>query len=127
MSDAIPVERPEDDLVIPIVEERPVVSKEEVTTGLVRVSTHTEQRVVHVDDTIRKTVVDVQRVPINQFVEVEPQSREEDGVLVVPVVEEVVVKRMFLKEELRITRTSTLEPVERDVTLRVMHADVQRS
>ena len=66
MSDAVPVERHEDDLVIPIVEERPVV-------------------------------------------------------------EEVLVKRMFLKEELRITRTSTLEPAERDVTLRVMHADVQRS
>ena len=127
MSDAVPVERHEGDLVIPIVEERPVVSKEEVTTGLVRVSTHTEQQVVHVDDTIRKTVVDVQRVTINEFVEVEPQSREEDGVLIVPVVEEVLVKRMFLKEELRITRTSTLEPVERDVTLRVMHADVQRS
>ena len=121
------VERPDDDFVIPIMEEQAVVTKEEVTTGLVRVSTHTEQRVIHVDDTIRKTVVDVQRVPINQFVEVEPQSREEDGVLVVPVVEEVLVKRMFLKEELRITRTSTLEPVERDVTVRVMHADVQRS
>ena len=121
------VERPDDNLVIPIMEEQAVLIKEEVTTGLVRVSTHTEQRVVHVDDTVRKTIVDVQRVPINQFVEVEPQSREEDGVLVVPVVEEVLVKRMFLKEELRITRTSTLEPVERDVTLRVMHADVQRS
>ena len=121
------IDQPGDEVLIPIVEERPVVSKEEVTTGLVRVSTRTEQRVVHVDDTIRKTVVDIQRLPINQFVEVEPQSREEDGVLIIPVVEEVLVKRMFLKEELRITRTSTLEPVERDVTLRVMHADVQRS
>ena len=121
------VEQPRDGLVIPIVEERAVVRKEEVVTGQVHISTRTEQRVVHVDDTIRKTVVDVQHVPINQFVEVEPQAREEDGVLIVPVIEEVLVKRMFLKEELRITRTSTLEPVERDVTLRVMHADVQRS
>ncbi len=121
------VDRPEDDLVIPIVEERAVVSKQEVTTGQVRVSTRTEQRVVHVDDTIRKTVVDIQHVPINQFVEAEPQSREEGDVLIIPVVEEVLVKRLLLKEELRITRTSTLEPVERDVTLRVMHADVHRS
>ena len=66
------VERPDDNLVIPIMEEQAVVTKEEVTTGLVRVSTKTEQRVIHVDDTIRKTIVDVQRVPINQFVEVEP-------------------------------------------------------
>ncbi len=116
-----------EDLVIPIVEERAVVSKEEVVTGQIHVSTRTEERVVHVDDTIRRTEVAVERVLLNQFVEVEPQPREEGGVLIVPVVEEVLVKRLLLKEELRITRTSTLEPIERDVTLRVMHADVQRS
>ncbi len=121
------VERPEDDLVIPIVEERPVVNKQEVTTGQVRVSTHTEQRVVHVDDALRKTIIDVQHVPINAYVELEPQTREEGDVLIIPVVEEVLVKRLLLKEELRITRTSTLETFEGDVTLRVMHADVQRS
>ena len=108
-------------------EERPVVSKEEVATGQVHVSTRVEERLVRIDDTIRKTEVGVERVSINQYVEVEPQPREEGGVLIVPVVEEVLVKRLLLKEELRITRTSTLEPVERDVTLRVMHADVQRS
>ena len=123
----IPTEQRDGDLVIPIVEERPVVSKEEVATGQVHVSTRTEERVVHVAETIRKTEVEVERVPINQFIEIEPRPREEDGVLIVPVVEEVLVKRLFLREELRVTRTSTLEPIERDVTLRVMHADVQRS
>ena len=122
-----PVEQPDEDLVIPLMAERPVVSKEEVATGQVHVSTRVEERLVRIDDTIRKTEVGVERVAINQYVEVEPQPREEGGVLIVPVVEEVLVKRLLLKEELRITRTSTLEPVERDVTLRVMHADVQRS
>ena len=116
-----------DDLVIPLAEERAVVSKDNVATGRVHVSTKLEQRVVHVDYTVRKTFVDVQHVPFNTFVDVEPQTREEDGVLIIPVVEEVLVKRLLLKEELRITRTSALEPVERDVTLRVMHADVKRS
>ena len=119
--------RPEDDLLIPLAEERPVVSKVEVQTGQVHVSTRVEERVVHVEDTARKTRVDVQHVPMNVFIDVEPQSREEDGVLIIPIVEEVLVKRLLLKEELRITRTSTVEPVERDVTLRVMHANVQRS
>ena len=116
-----------DDLVIPLAEERAVLSKDNVATGRVHVSTKVEQRVVHVDDTVRRTSVSVQHVPFNTFVDVEPQTREEDGVLIIPIVEEVLVKRLLLKEELRITRTSALEPVERDVTLRVMHADVQRS
>ena len=116
-----------DDLVIPLAEERAVLSKDKVATGRVHVSTKVEQRVVHVDDTVRKTSVSVQHVSFNTFVDVEPQTREEDGVLIIPIVEEVLVKRLLLKEELRITRTSALEPVERDVTLRVMHADVERS
>ena len=122
-----PLEQPQDEPAISLAEERLVVTKSEVETGRVRVSTRAEERIVHVDDTVRTTVVDVERIPIGHFVDAEPQSREEDGVLIIPVVEEVYVKRLLLKEELRITRTSTLTPVERDVTLRVMHADVQRS
>ena len=120
------VEQPQDDLVIPLAEEHLIVAKQEVETGYVHVSTRTEERLVHVDETVRKTTINVQRIAIEQFVDVEPQSREDDGVLIIPVVEEVLVKRLFLREELRITRTSTLKPVEQDVTLRVMHADVQR-
>ena len=116
-----------DKLVIPLVEERAVVSKEAVETGSVQVSTRTEERVFQVNETVRRETVDVRRVSVDQFVDVEPQRREEGGVLIIPVVEEVLVKRLLLKEELHITRTSTLEPIDRDVTLRVMHADVQRS
>ena len=114
-------DQPQDDVMIPLAEERLVVSKKEVETGRIHVSTRTQEQVVHVDDTVRTTSVDVQRIAIGQYVEVEPQAREEDGVLIVPVVEEVYVKRLLLKEELRITRTSTLAHVER-----VMHADVER-
>ena len=47
--------------------------------------------------------------------------------LTVPVVEDVIVKRLLLEEELHSSRTFTLKPAQSDATLRVTHADVQRS
>ena len=103
------------------------VSKIEAETGRVRVSTHVEERLEHVSETLRRRNVEVERVPIDRFVDQEPAVREEDGVLIFPVVEEVLVKRLLLKEELRVNRTSMLDAVERDVTLRTLRVDVERS
>jgi stress response protein YsnF len=49
-------------------------------------------------------------------------------VLVIPVLEEVLVveKRLVLREELRIRRTSASEAVEVPVTLRRQHAEIDR-
>jgi cysteine sulfinate desulfinase/cysteine desulfurase-like protein len=48
--------------------------------------------------------LDVQRVPIGQFVDRAPAPRQEGDVLIVPCIEEVVVveKRLRVREELRI-------------------------
>ena len=54
--------------------------------------------------------------------------REEDGVLIVPVVEEqlVVTTRLILKEEIRITRRSRTEAVREPVRLRSEQVDIER-
>ena len=54
--------------------------------------------------------------------------RTEDGVVIVPVMEEVLVveKRLVLKEELHIRRQVTQENVEVPVTLRKQRAVVER-
>jgi stress response protein YsnF len=54
--------------------------------------------------------------------------REEDGVLIVPVLEErlVVTTELVLKEEIRITRKSRTETVREPVRLRSERAEVER-
>ena len=54
--------------------------------------------------------------------------REEDGVLIVPVLEErlVVTTELVLKEEIRITKRSRTELVREPVTLRSERAEVER-
>ena len=115
--------------VIPLVEETLTVGKRVVESGKVEVRTSVEEFVETITTALKRGSVVVDRVPINQPVEAEPQPRWEGEVLIVPVVEEevVVTKRLVLKEELRIRSEVTTENVERPVTLRRTVATVTRS
>ena len=67
-------------------------------------------------------------MPLGVPVEAPPPVREEDGVLIVPVLEErlVVTTELVLKEEIRITRRSRTETVREPVPLRAERAEVER-
>jgi uncharacterized protein (TIGR02271 family) len=118
-------ERPER---LELVEERLEVGKREVERGRVVVRTRIEERDELAEVALRQEDVIVERVPVGHPVEVAPAVREEDGVLIVPVLEEqlVVTTRLVLKEEVRITRKSRTEIVRRPVTLRSERAEVER-
>jgi uncharacterized protein (TIGR02271 family) len=113
---------------IPLVEEEVRVGKREVTTGRVRVRTETETLSELARATLDEDRVEVSRVVIGREVESVPEVRTENGVLIVPVLEEVLVvqKRLVLKEELHIRRTVASEDVEVPITLRKQRAFVER-
>ncbi|CAN5389378.1 hypothetical protein BH11ARM2_BH11ARM2_23870 [soil metagenome] len=116
----------EEVLRLELAEERPVVSKKEVETGLVRVSLNTETREEAVRTVLRETRVEIERVPIGRFVESVPPMREEEGVLIVPVMEEVVVTRLRLVEEVRIRRVEHERDHAETVTLRRETATLEK-
>ena len=105
-----------------------VVTKRTVTGATVRVSTVTREVEQAVDERLDHEVVDVERVPIGRIVEAVPEIREEDGVTIVPVVEEVVVieRRLVLKEEVRITRRRVQSRHVETASLRMQEAVVTR-
>ena len=119
----------DDSLLVPLAAEVAVVSKEEVATSKVRVSTHVEERTELIRAALQHQDVTIERVEIGDVVQVTPEVRMDGDVLVVPIVEEILVveKRLVLKEELRIHRITTVETVEREVVLRSERADVQRT
>lgn len=114
--------------VIPVVEERLVVGRNTVETGRVRVSLSTETVEQVVRETLRGRRAEVERVPLDQEVREAPRTREEDGQIIIPVVEEVLVieKRLVLKEEIRLRFVETEEVVEQPVERRVQHATIER-
>ena len=113
---------------IELAEERLDVAKREVERDRVVVRTRVSEREETAEVDLRHEDVDVERVPVGRVVDSPPATREEDGVLIVPVLEEelVVTTRLVLKEELRISRRSRTETVRRTVRLRTEHADVTR-
>lgn len=117
--------------IIPVVEETARIEKRSVETGRVRVSTHTEALDQVLRETLRSDHVGVTRVPVGRTLaegEVPPAVRSEGGVTIIPVLEEILVveKRLVLKEEVHIRRTTAGEDVEVPVTLRKQHAVVER-
>jgi stress response protein YsnF len=128
----MPEKAPLGETVIPLAEERAAVSKREVETGRVRVALTTATDTVVVRETLRGRRIEVERVPVNRTLpegEPAPQSREEGDTLVVPVVEEVavVVKRLFLREEVLLRFVATEAPFEEEVTVRRQRATVDRT
>ena len=92
------------------------------------VRTRVEERDEVAEIELRQEDVTVERVARGVPVESVPETREEDGVLIIPVLEEqlVVSTRLILKEEIRITRRSRTELVREPVRLRAEQADIER-
>ena len=104
------------------------VTKRTVQGATVYVSTVTREIEQAVDERLDHEVVEVERVPVGRVVEAIPEIREEDGVTIVPVVEEVIVveRRLVLKEEVRITRRRVQSRHVETASLRRQEAVVAR-
>lgn len=114
--------------VIPLVEEVLHLSKRTVETGRVRVSLTTETVEETLRETLRSRRTEIERVPVGREVSEVPATRQEGDVMIVPVVEEelVVVRRLVLKEEIRLRLIDSEDTVETPAQRRVQRATVER-
>ena len=116
-------------LVVPIIEEYAVVHREMVESGKVLLSKTVQEHEEAINLTLQHEEVQVERVPLNQFVadgSPAPAVRYEGDTLVVPVVREVMVKRLLLVEELRVTKHQVQTQETQRVTLRQEQIQVDR-
>ncbi len=113
---------------LPLHEERLLVSKR-LRKTLVRATRTTTERTVAVDEDLAVEQVVVTRVPIGRVVEAIPPIREENGMTIVPVVEEklVVVRRLVLTEEVRFERVRATERHAETVVLRRQEVTVTKT
>lgn len=114
------------ELKIPLAEERLVLGKEVAETGRVRISSRVEEEEVPVEETLVREKVRVERVAVDEVQAEPPRIREEGDRLVVPVFEEVLVKRFHVTEELHVSREQTEEPFSGSVPLRRTKVEVER-
>jgi len=104
------------------------VDKVQVQGDRVVVRTRIEERQEAVEIPLRREELVVEHVPIGAVIEHPPPVREENGVLIIPIVEEqpVVTTRLVLKEEVRITRKQHVEAIREPVRLRMERAEITR-
>lgn len=113
---------------IPVVQEDAFVSKRVVDTEHVHIQTSVDEAPVTVRDTVSRQHIEIKRVMIEREVASAPAIREEDGVTIIPVLEErlVVERRLFLVEEIHVVRANRIEAVELPTTLRRTRVDIDR-
>ena len=112
--------------IMPLAAEALDVSRRTVVTGRVVVSTRNTIRDVPFETDLSREHVEVERVSVGRFVDEAPPVRTEGDDVIVPVLEEVVVTRLFLKEEVRLHRTRTTRRHREVAQLRVQEAEIVR-
>jgi uncharacterized protein (TIGR02271 family) len=114
---------------IPLIAEEAYLTKSDVVTDHLRVVTTIDERQVLIEDVVERGDLHVERVPVDRSVTTAPDPRQEGDTLIVSIVEErlVVEKRLFVIEELRITRTVKTQRVSIPETVRTMRATVEHA
>jgi stress response protein YsnF len=117
-----------DHKVVPLVEERAVVLKRKKVTGAVRVRTVVREDEDVIDEPVHNEEIEVERVPVDRWVETPVPVRREGDTTIISLHEEVVVveKRLRVVEEIRLTKRQTTRHTAKRVTLRREEALVER-
>lgn len=103
------------------------VTRKTRDVGVVSVSITTDVGDHAIDEVLTSTAVRVSRIPVGRVVDRMPESRQDGDTLIVPVVEEVVVIRFLIREEIHLTRTTSTRHHQDVVSLRTERATVTRS
>jgi len=114
--------------VLTLAEETVDVSKQQVSDGLVRVTRHVTEHQQAIALMLRHQTAEIERIPKSERLTVMPEIREENGVFIIPIVEEEVeiIRHLVLREEWHIRKQVSQVPTEQIVTLRKQHAQVTR-
>ena len=114
--------------IISVIAERLRIEKKTVEGEGVRIHLVTDEEPTPANVTLRTERIEVERVAVGRVVESAPPVREENGVTIIPVMEEVVVTetRLVLKEELHVRRIAGTREHQQTVLLRRQRAEVER-
>ena len=117
------------DQVISLAEETVEVSKKQVIDGYVRVTRQVTEHQQKIALMLRHQTAEIERIPKSERLAEMPAVREENGVLIIPIVEEEVeiVRHLVLKEEWHIRKVVSEEATEQVVSLRKQHAHLTRT
>jgi uncharacterized protein (TIGR02271 family) len=109
---------------IPVIKEALKVEKKHVQTGKVIVKKEVIEEDVNYDINLQSEKVKIERIPRNIEVDKSPDVRKEGNTTIIPVVKEVIVKKLVLVEEIHLEkwveeRTETISETLREEKIHI--------
>lgn len=113
---------------VPIIEEIATVGKRSHVAETVQAHTVIHEHEQPIDVQLSSSVITVERVPVNQFIDGPIPDRQDGDTTIISVIEEVAVVEMRLKlvEEVRITRRTKTHMQHDTVTVRRQDVTIER-
>jgi stress response protein YsnF len=108
----------QNEIVIPVIEEEVIVEKRLTETGGIIISKKTGTEEKQVELQLEYENIRIEHIEVNQLMENRPEIRNEGDTIVIPVTREVLVKKILLVEEIRITKEKITENHSENVSLR---------
>ena len=118
---------PYEQTIIPVLEEKATIEKKTIETGAVSVTKSVEEKKEVIDVSLLNDTYSIEHVSINKVYDQAPQTRQEGDTLIIPVIKEVLVKKIMVVEEIRITKKVTERSEQHQVSLRTEVVTVART
>jgi len=114
--------------VIPVIEEEVIIGKKVVETGRILVKKTVSTEDVTVEVPVLTEHFDIERVSINQYLDNPPAPlRYEGDTIVIPVLKEVVVKRILLVEEIHLIKKVETSNKTENISVRKEEVTIERN
>ena len=113
--------------VIPIIEEEVIIDKKLVKTGRIILKRTVSTEDVAVEVPVSTEHFDIERIAINQYLDNPPPPiRYEGDTIIIPVLKEVVVKRILLVEEIHLIKQVETSNKTENIVVRKEEVTIER-
>ncbi len=117
----------EKEVVIPVIEETITIGKTIKENAILTVTKEVREEDETVDVSLLSDDYTIEHVSVNRYEDEAPKVRHEGNTMIVPVIKEVLVKRLLVVEEIRITKRSVERNEQHQVRLRKETVKVERT
>ena len=111
---------------IAVVDETAATDKPQKITRIVDARTEVQDEAVIADELLLAEQVSIERLPMDRWINHPLAVRQEGDAAIIPVVEEVVEKRLKLVEDVRVTKQQVTKHEPQNITLRRQNVVLER-
>ena len=116
----------EQDIIIPVIEEQLKIETKVIETGKIQITKHLKEHDEIINIPLLHEEHLIEHATMNVFVDNMPSVRQEGDTMIIPVLKEVIVKRIFLVEEIRITKKTVQTNAQETITLKQEEVTINR-